>query len=107
VVMRIISEKTLKIFVARHAKAESAIKEWIKKVREARWETFADVKRTFNSADVVTISKTGGRRTVVVYNVAGNDYRIIASNNYQTGIVYILFTLTHAEYSAEKWKSKL
>ena len=49
--MRIFTEKPLKEFGLNHPEALSAIKDWIKKVKQAEWHTFADIKKTFNSID--------------------------------------------------------
>lgn len=114
--MRIISPKLLKDFVDSHARAEASFREWTHKTKAAQWRTFEDVRSTFSAADSVTLPsrKTGlderGRprtKTVVIFNVGGNDYRIIASINYKTQIVYTLFALTHAEYGKQEWKKQL
>lgn len=45
--------------------------------------------------------------TVVIFNVGGNDYRVIVSINFKTGIVYTLFALTQAEYDKGEWKKQI
>lgn len=45
-------------------------------------------------------------RTVTVFNIAGNDYRLISAIHYDTGIVYALQVLTHGEYSKDRWKKQ-
>lgn len=114
--MRIISPKLLRDFVKKHPAAEASMRAWIKKTEQAEWQFWGDVRQTFASADQVTLlsKKSGldekGRRrtqTVVIFNVGGNDYRVIVSINYKTGIVYTLFALTHADYSKEEWKQQI
>lgn len=69
---------------------------WYRITQRAEWKNLADVRRDFGHADVV------GRRTV--FNIKGNDYRLIARVNFRTRRVFILHILTHAEYTKEKWK---
>lgn len=90
--MRIISTKTLFIFFKeQHADAESAIKEWIQKTEKSEWDSFSDIKKTFNSVDSV-----GNKR--FVFNIRGNNYRLIALILFKLKIVYIRFIGTHKEY---------
>jgi mRNA interferase HigB len=69
---------------------------WYRITKGADWKTLADVRRSFAHADVV------GRRTV--FNIHGNDYRLVARVNYQTKRVFILHILTHVEYDRGGWK---
>ena len=69
--MRIIAHRTLVLFYKEHADAKTAIEEWYQKTTKANWDSFADIKKTFNSVDAV-----GNQR--FVFNIKGNDYRIIA-----------------------------
>lgn len=112
--MRIISKRRLREFYTLHADAESPIMEWIKKTEHAVWTRFAEVRTTFGSADQVTIFRSSYertsfriKRTIVVFNIAGTKYRLIASINYETQIIYILQVMTHAEYITDKWKEQL
>lgn len=70
----------------------------------AKWASFADVRQTFGSADQV---KVASGRTVIVFNIAGNRFRLIAAIHYVTGIVFALRFVTYAEYSKDKWKYEL
>ena len=58
----------------------------------------------FPSADWVTV-RSG--RKVVVFNVAGNEFRLVCALHFNTGMVFALRFLTHAEYSQESWKDEL
>ena len=69
--MRIIARKTLVMFYREHADAETALEEWYKKTGNAQWDCFADIKKDFNSVDSV-----GNQH--FVFNIKGNDYRLIA-----------------------------
>src|SRR5688572_28791639 len=114
--MRIISPRLLREFIKKHAAAGTPIYEWIRKTEQAEWKHFPDARQTFGAVDQVTLppTKSGmdkkGRprtKTVTIFNVGGNNYRVIASINYKTRIVYTLFALTHAEYNKEEWKKQL
>ena len=79
-----------------HADAEPRLRAWYRVVSAARWETWAELQAAFPSADRV------GR--LVVFNVGGNTYRLIARVDFDTHQVFIRHVLTHAEYSTNAWK---
>ena len=89
--MRVIARKTLKLFWEKHADAEQPLKAWFHEAKTAQWKSYADIKSDYRSADVLP-----GNR--VVFNIRGNRYRLIVHIHYQTGIVFIRFIGTHAEY---------
>ena len=94
--MRLVARSTLTEFVAsldghRDQKAvESALRAWFAEVRRARWSSPADVKRLYASASIV-----GDR---LVFNIKGNDYRLVVAVDYGRGIAYIKWLGSHAEY---------
>lgn len=63
-----------------------------------------DVRRTFPSADMVTVASG---RQVIVFNVCGNEFRLIVAVHFDRQKVFILRLLSHAEYSKENWKAEL
>ena len=89
--MRIFTEQTLKEYSMKHPEALTAMQDWKQKVKMSNWNCFADVKNTFNSADSI-----GNQR--YVFNVKGNDYRIVAVIKFTIKFVYIRFIGTHEEY---------
>ena len=94
--MRIIALGTLKTFLRRssaYADAVDPVMAWYRQARTADWATPADVKRDIRSASILK----DGR---VVFNVAGNKYRIVAWINYPYRVVYIRFIGTHRQYDA-------
>jgi mRNA interferase HigB len=95
--MHVISRKKLKEAVARHADLEGPLDAWFRIAKKALWGNLADVRKTFSNADAV------GRSTV--FNVKGNQYRLITEINYAFGRIYIRHVLTHAEYDRGGWKS--
>lgn len=89
--MRIFTEQTLKAFVAKHPDAQTALQEWTMIVKQSNWTCFADIKKTFNSVDSV-----GNQR--YVFNIKGNNYRIVVVIKFTIHFVYIRFVGTHSEY---------
>ena len=89
--MRIIKTKPLSTFWCSHPDAESGLRQWIAQCRAASWRSMADVKAYARSADWV-----GNNR--VVFNIAGNKYRLVTAIHFKTGIVLVKFIGTHAEY---------
>jgi mRNA interferase HigB len=102
--MRIIKTSMLRAFWEVHRGAQASLRVWVQQTKAAEWKNFADMRRTFPSADMATMAS--GRR-VVVFNVAHNRYRLIAAVHYNTRIVYTLMILTHKEYEANAWKEHL
>jgi mRNA interferase HigB len=95
--MHIISRKRLKEAAARHRDLEGALDAWFRIAKRALWKNLADVRKTFPSADAV------GKWTV--FNIRGNQYRLITETNYAFGRIYVRHVLTHAEYDRGGWKS--
>ncbi len=89
--MRIISRKILREFWAKHADAQQALQAWYHDAKRARWKTPADIKKVYRNASIVANNR-------VVFNIKGNDYRLVVAIQYQTGIAYIRFVGTHNEY---------
>ena len=89
--VRIIALSTLRTFWERHKDAEGPLKAWYQEARAAHWDTPHQVKALYRTASVL-----GNNR--VVFNIAGNTYRLIVKINYPYRIVFIRFVGTHAEY---------
>lgn len=92
--MRVIAVSTLKAFWARRPEyrdAEAPTMAWYREVLKADWSTPNAVKRQFHTASILQ----DGR---VVFNIAGNKYRIVAWINYPYRMLYIRFIGTHAQY---------
>jgi mRNA interferase HigB len=102
--MRIIKISTLKAFWEGHSEAEASLRTWVKQVKASRWRAFADVQKTFPGADQMIVSSG---RTVVVFNIAHNRYRLVAAVHYNMRIVYTLMGLTHKDYVRNTWKNQL
>ncbi len=91
--MRIVAIKILRDFWVRHPTAKSHLEAWIDDARKADWRQPSDIKAAFRNASILK-----NRR--VVFNIKGNDYRLIIAVAYRFGAVYIKFIGTHAEYDA-------
>lgn len=102
--MRVISRSRLVQFWSREPRARIALAHWYKITKTARWKNIFEVRRTFGHADSV---KVGSGNSVIVFNVGGNKYRLIAAVHYDRGRVFVLRVLTHAEYDAGAWKEEL
>ena len=89
--MRVIAVSTLRGFWEKHPAAEQQLKAWHDEARHARWNTPQDIKDRYASASFV-----GNNR--VVFNIKGNDFRLIVAVSYRFQAVYIKFVGTHAEY---------
>lgn len=89
--MRIITEEPLKDYIARHPDTKTALQSWVQTVKEAQWANFADVKRSFNSVDNV-----GNQH--YVFNIRGNNHRLVVVIKFTIKWVYIRFIGTHEEY---------
>ena len=102
--MGIIKTSMLREFWEDHREAEASLRVWVQQAKAAAWRNFADLRRTFPSADLVTMAS--GRR-VVVFNIAHNRHRLIAAVHFNTRIVYTLMILTHKQYETNAWKGQL
>ena len=95
--MRVIARRTLREFLQSRAgyKDQAALKAaldaWFDEVRKARWTNTAAVKRLYATASIVTADR-------IVFNIKGNDYRLVTSVDFEKGIVWIKWIGTHKEY---------
>jgi mRNA interferase HigB len=94
--VRIIARKTLRDFIEslrgnKDQKAvKSALDSWFHEVQDADWHTPADVTGRYANASIVSDR--------VVFNIKGNDYRLVAAVDYRRQIVFIKWLGTHAQY---------
>ena len=91
--MRIIAVSTLREFWKKYPDALEPLSAWVAVVSRAQWSQPADVKAQYQNASILK-----NRRAV--FNIKGNDYRLIVAIAYQLGIVYIKFVGTHKQYDA-------
>ncbi len=94
--IRVISVRALREFLAGRpdrADAKEPLDAWHREAKRAKWRTPADIKAQYRSASIVANNR-------VVFNVAGNKYRLVAHINYAAGIDFIRFIGTHKEYDS-------
>jgi mRNA interferase HigB len=91
--MRIIAISQLKAFWEQYPDAEQSLLAWIDEARKAQWSSPADIKDQYRSASILK-----SRR--VVFNIKGNDYRLVVAVAYRFGALYIKFVGTHKQYDA-------
>src|ERR1700733_6828619 len=95
--MRIIARRTLREFINSRAGSKdrpalkAALDAWFDEVKKARWATTADVRRRYATASVVSSDR-------IVFNVKGNDYRLVVAVDFEKGIVWIKWIGTHRDY---------
>lgn len=93
--MLIDNKKILDDFVQKHSKAVNPLNKWVKEVAKANWEGHNELKGCFPSADYIGNSR-------YVFNIGGNNYRIVAVVVFICGIMTLRFVGTHAEYDKIK-----
>ena len=89
--MRIIAKSTLRAFWEKHPAAEYPLRSWFKEISAASFATPNDVKARYGNASIIANNR-------VVFNIKGNDFRLIVEIGYDSHIVFILFIGTHAAY---------
>lgn len=89
--MRIYSRNTLKAYWATNPRAEQQLKAWYAEAEAAEWTSPADVKAKYGNASILKEGR-------VVFNICGNEFRLIVSINYKFQAIYVKFIGTHAEY---------
>jgi mRNA interferase HigB len=95
--MRIIARRTLRQFVRSRTghkdqvALKTALDAWFDEVRKATWRDTADIKRRYATASVVSADR-------IVFNIKGNDYRLIVSVDFEKGILWIKWLGSHRDY---------
>ena len=89
--MRIIALSTLRAFWEKHPDAEASLRAWYALASRAHWKTPTDIKAAYRSTSFVA-----DRR--VVFNIKGNDYRLVVAVRYDRGLMYVRFVGNHRQY---------
>lgn len=90
-VMRIIAISQLRAFWNKHPQAEMSLRAWYAEASRADWKSSADIKGVYRNARFLPNAR-------VVFNIKGNDYRLIVAVHYNRGMMFIRFIGTHADY---------
>jgi mRNA interferase HigB len=95
--VRIIARRTLREFVTGRASArdrsalKAALDAWFYEAKKAHWRNTADVKRRYRTASIISADR-------IVFNIKGNDYRLIVAVDFEKSIVWIKWIGTHRDY---------
>jgi mRNA interferase HigB len=91
--MRIIKEKTFSDYckLSKYKQAEESLKAWVYEVKYSIWNNANELKAKYRNASIISSKR-------VVFNIKGNDYRLIVDVEYKLKIVFIVWFGTHTEY---------
>ncbi|AMO58252.1 hypothetical protein GZ77_21220 [Endozoicomonas montiporae] len=95
--MKVVGIPILEKFSKKHANAKPALDAWREEAKKADWKTTHDIKARFGSADMIANNR-------VIFNIKGNDYRLVVKVAYRHGIVVVEWVGTHAEYSKKNFR---
>ena len=95
--MHIISKKPLQEFWAKYPEAEKPLMHWYRNTKKAEWKNLADVKKDFRHADAAGVC--------TIFNIGGNNFRVITKIFYPNKKVLVRFVMTHAEYNKKGYKN--
>lgn len=99
--MQLANITAIERFARKHRDSAKWLANWIDVASNAAWQSLQDLRKQFPSADGVPL-KSGV--VITVFNVKGNEYRLLTIINYPAQRIVIYDVLTHAEYNKEKWK---
>ena len=89
--MRVIAKKILRDFWETHSGCEQQLKSWFQEANNAEWKNPNQIKKEYPSASILNYNR-------IIFNIKGNNYRLIVKINYDYQMVWIRFIGTHAEY---------
>lgn len=89
--MRVIAKKILRHFWAIHNDCEQQLKSWFQEASKAEWKNPNEIKNEYLNASILNNNR-------VVFNIKGNNYRLIVKINFDYQMIWIRFIGTHAEY---------
>ncbi len=89
--MRVIALSTLRAFWAKHSQAEIPLRVWHAEASRADWKNPAAIKLAHRTASFLANNR-------VVFNIKGNDYRLVVAVHYNRGMMFVRFVGTHTEY---------
>ena len=90
-ILRVIAKKILKDFWIENPDCEQQLKSWYKEANEVVWRNPHDIKVKYPSASILEDNR-------VVFNIKGNNYRLVVRINYEFKMVWIRFVGNHTEY---------
>lgn len=91
----VVGKQVIEKFIRKHANSRASLSAWLDDAEASEWKTSQDIKNRYRTADFLS-----GNR--VVFDIGGNNYRLVVLVRYHQGVLLIQKVGTHAEYS--KWK---
>ncbi|MDJ0578971.1 MAG: type II toxin-antitoxin system HigB family toxin [Crocosphaera sp.] len=95
--MKLIAISRLRQDANRYPGVKKQVENWYKVVKNAKWNNLEEVKKIYKTAEAV------GNFTV--FNLKGNNYRLIVGIDYESQVIYYKYFLTHSEYDKNNWKN--
>jgi len=89
--VRVIAKRTLRDFWKKHADCEEQLKSWYRETEKAKWNNINELKSEYPNASILKENR-------IVFNIKGNDYRLIVKFNFEFQIGWIRFIGTHTDY---------
>lgn len=89
--MRVIAKKILKEFWEKHSDCEQQLKSWYQETTNAEWKNPKDIKLEYPSASILNDNR-------IVFNIKGNNYRLVVKINFDYQVIWIRFIGTHSQY---------
>ncbi len=89
--MRVIAKKIIREFWEKHSDSEQQLKSWFQEASNSNWKNPNQIKKEYPSASILKDNR-------IVFNIKGNNYRLIVKLNYDYQMIWIRFIGTHAEY---------
>jgi mRNA interferase HigB len=102
--VRIIHGGTVRGWASKYPNAAESLFAWLQNATDAEWHKLSAVRQVYPHADSVEVESG---RTVIVFNIRGNRYRLVTAIHFNRQIVHTLRFMTHAEYSKGRWKETL
>ena len=99
--VNVLTPGALRMFWTKHAEAEVPLKVWYKDVRKSRYRNLTELRRTYPSAD---LAKAEDGSTLTIFNIGGNNYRLVTYISYPSQRVHIRKIMTHKEY--DRWNNR-
>ncbi len=93
--VHLIRKETIESYAKKHPRSKTSLEDWLEKIKYADWERPGDIKKTFNSADLL-----GNGSNRVVFDIAGNNFRMICKYAFGEKQVhlFVCWMGTHASY---------
>jgi mRNA interferase HigB len=101
--MRLVGQDVLAKGARKHSDAAKWLDAWAATVEDASWQSISDIRGDYPSADGVKLKSS---TVITVFNVKGNEYRLLTFVDFKVQVVLVLELLTHAVYNKNYWKAR-